>query len=160
MIEKVKEKVYNHHSYGILEMITVKRICLLLVLLLGLSGCAGDRVKPSEDSMIARNALESVNAIMDAYTRKEEAVIREKAVAPLSDDIVRMLTFDRAELSFNARFIHITASQVSVKLNWQGRWTAGGDELQDRGSGTLVLDRDTMRLAKVEGDNPFQLPAR
>jgi hypothetical protein len=160
MIEKVKEKVYNHHSHGVLRMITVKRTCLLLVLLMGLSGCAADRVKPSEDAITARNALNAINTIRDAYTRKDEGIIGENVEEPLSVEMVRMLTFDRAELSYKARFITITASQVLVKLNWQGTWTTGGDELQDRGSGMLVLNRDTMKLAQVDGDNPFQIPAK
>jgi hypothetical protein len=160
MIEKVKEKVYNHHSYGVSGMITFKRACLLLLLvpLLGLSGCAADRVKPSEDSIIARKALNSASIIRDAYIQKEEGIIRENVEVPLSGDIVRMMKFDRAELSFKARFITITASQVLVKLNWHGTWTTGGNDLQDRGSGTLVFHRDTMKLGQVDGDNPFQIP--
>lgn len=160
MIEKGEKKVYNHHSYEAFMMITMKRVFLLaLILIIGLSGCAGrKKVKPTEDSITARNALNAVSIIRDAYVRKEKKIMGEKVAEPLAEEIVRTMTFDETDLSFTTRFIRITAEQVMVQLNWQGIWTAGGNKAEDRGSGTLVFQRGTMKLSQVEGDNPFIAP--
>jgi hypothetical protein len=131
----------------------------LLIILIISPGCGGkEKVKPSADSETAQNALLAVDTVKNAYLNKEEGVLLENLEPGLSDEILKGLSFEEAELSFNPRLIRITASSVMVQLNWQGQWVVGNKTLRNRGSGTLVLNRETMKLKQVDGDSPFVIP--
>ena len=138
----------------------MKRAFLLaLILLLAFAGCASKKeVKLSEGSVTARNAISAVDAIKDAYIKKDRAAIHDKVESGLSDEIIDGLTFDSADISFTIRMIKISALKVMVHLNWHGTWMTGGSEARDRGVGVLVFNKDTIKLSQVDGDNPFSTP--
>ena len=138
----------------------MKRAILLTLILLFISaGCAvKEEVKLSEESVTARNAISAVDAIKDAFIKKDRAAIHENVEPGLSDEILNGLNFDSADLSFSVRMIKISAFKVMVHLNWHGTWMSGGSETGDRGVGVLVFNKDTMKLSQVDGDNPFHYP--
>ena len=138
----------------------MKRSFLLVLILLIIStGCSYKKeVKLSEESVTARNAISAVDAIKDAYIKKDRAAIHDKVESGLSDEIIDGLTFDSADISFTIRMIKISALKVMVHLNWHGTWMAGGSEARDRGVGVLVFNKDTIKLSQVDGDNPFSTP--
>lgn len=138
----------------------MKRAFLLILILLIIStGCAvKEEVKLSEESVTAQNAISAVDAIKDAYIKKDRVAIHEKVDTGLSDDILNGLTFDSADMSFTVRMIKISALKVMVHLNWHGTWITGGSEARDSGVGVLVFNKDTMKLSQVDGDNPFSTP--
>ncbi len=122
-------------------------------------GCAvKEKVKLSEDAVMVRNAISTVDAIKDAYAKKSRIIIQEKVESGLSDEILKGLTFETADLSLTIRMVRISANNIMVHLNWQGTWIAGGNEVRDRGIGIMVFKKDTMKLSQVDGGNPFQMP--
>ncbi|MEW6714744.1 MAG: hypothetical protein AB1306_06605 [Nitrospirota bacterium] len=140
---------------------TVKKIyALLIVFLLIAAGCAGkDKIKQSADSVTAQNALSAVDLIKDAYTKKDEGVLREKLEPALSDAVISELSFDKADINFTPRMIKIKDSGIIVHVNWQGEWTVNGRILKDRGVSALVFNKDTMKLIQIDGDNMFHMPS-
>jgi hypothetical protein len=46
-----------------------------------------------------------------------------------------------------------------ISLNWQGSWIVAGETRKNRGAGKLIFQKDTMKLVKIDGDNPFALPS-
>jgi len=133
----------------------------ILILLITSTGCAvKEEVKLSEESVTARNAISAVDAIKDAFIKKDRAAIQEKVESGLSYEILNGLTFDSADMSFTVRMINISSLKVMVHLNWHGTWITGGSEARDRGVGIMVFNKDTMKLSQVDGDNPFHFPGQ
>ncbi|UCH44732.1 MAG: hypothetical protein JSV11_10600, partial [Nitrospiraceae bacterium] len=73
--------------------------------------------------------------------------------------VSKELIFDRADLSLSTpRMVRIGKSDIKVLQNWQCQWTLGNKVLKDRGVGTLVFDKESLKLVKAEGNSPFSLP--
>ena len=134
-------------------------IFLLFVSFISL-GCGKKEVKPSEDSVLAQNALRQVELIKAAYETKDIVSLTNLTDAGLLSSLEKELNFDKADLSFSTpRIIKISNSHVTVSVNWQGVWELVGVSRNSRGSGSFVLLKDSMRLVKIDGDNPFAVPA-
>ncbi len=122
--------------------------------------CSGkDKVKPSEDSRLATKAFDSIYIIKAAYQEKNQAILQNHIAPELAEDILKNVFFEKAELSFNHRLVKINDSSVIVNLNWHGAWWIVKDtKLKNRGAANLVLDKETMKLLQIDGDNPFSIP--
>ncbi|MEN8263593.1 MAG: hypothetical protein ABFR82_09035 [Nitrospirota bacterium] len=130
----------------------------IFILLLSFS-CSKDNVKPSEDSILAKDAFSTVDHIKNAYTDKNRLTLQSHIESKLSESVIKNLIFETAELTFSPRLVKIAESTVTVNLNWRGTWsTAKDSDLKNRGVANLVLDRETMQLIQIDGDNPFLTP--
>ncbi|MDO8281114.1 MAG: hypothetical protein Q7U10_00565 [Thermodesulfovibrionia bacterium] len=138
----------------------MKKIYLLLMIMaIFTAGCGKDEVKPSYDSAITLNALQTVNKIKEAYMAKDTATLGANMNKELYDGISDKLVFEKADLSFSTpRIVRISDPDVKVLLNWQCEWTVDGTMLRDRGVSTLVFNVDTMKLVRIEGASPFNTP--
>ncbi len=138
----------------------MKKICVFSILIILISfSCGGkDKVKPSADSIMTQNALHTLNVIKDAYQKKNRKAIQENSDPILLDDLLKELFFEEAELSFAPRMVRISASNITVHLNWQGKWIVKGTALKNRGVSSLVFQRETVKLIRIDGDNPFRVP--
>ncbi len=130
----------------------------IFILLLSFS-CSKDNVKPSEDSILAKDAFNSVDQIKNAYMDKNRLTLQGHIESKLSESVIKNLIFETAELTFSPQLVKITESTVTVNLNWRGTWSTTKDtDLKNRGVANLVLDRETMQLIQIDGDNPFLTP--
>jgi malate synthase len=130
----------------------------IFILLLSFS-CSKDNVKPSEDSILAKDAFSSVDQIKKAYMDKNRLTLQSHIESKLSESVIKNLIFETAELTFSPQLVKITESTVTVNLNWRGTWSTTKDnDLKNRGVANLVLDRETMQLIQIDGDNPFLTP--
>ncbi len=138
----------------------MKRLYVVLIMLvLAAAGCSRENVKPSADSLLTTAAFNRIEKIKKAYETKDRDELQNTVSAETAGSILKNLFFERAELSFNPRLVRIGASSVTVDLNWRGTWwTAKDGRIENRGVADLVLDRETMKLLRIEGDNPFQTP--
>ena len=128
----------------------------LLVFIFSYSCGGKDRVKPSADSLLAKEAFNRIEMIKKAYESKDTGRLKEQMQADLFENIVENINFDKAEMSFSPRLVRITGETVIVSVNWQGLWRFAKDKkVENRGAGNLVLQRDTLKLIQIEGDNPF-----
>ncbi|GBD96940.1 MAG TPA: hypothetical protein ENG83_13165 [Nitrospirae bacterium] len=137
-----------------------KIYALLFVTILMAFGCASDNEKPSADSLLYTEALNSINSIISAYGEKNIKSLRKLTAPNLSEDIVKNLFFKKADVSFVVKIVRIKGSSVIVDLNWKGEWQLENDgKIENRGVASLVLNKETMVLLNIDGDNPFIVPA-
>jgi hypothetical protein len=108
---------------------------------------------------MAQDVLRVLNTLKEAYQERDRAVILENTDPALVGEILEASSFKKAELSFTPRMIQIGTSDIIIHLNWHGEWTINGNILKNRGVGTLVFQKETMRLKRIEGDNPFLVPS-
>jgi len=138
----------------------MKKLFLLLFLVVLISaGCSKDELKPSEDSLLAARAIDSISSIKTAYEKKSKALLKNRLSPELAEKVINELGFIKASLSLTSRMVTIEDSTVKLNMNWNGSWLViKGSELENRGTANLILDKDTMTLIKIEGDNPFSIP--
>jgi len=134
-------------------------IFLLFVSFISLS-CGKKAVKPSEDSVLAQNALQQIELIKAAYETKDIGSLTNLTDAGLFGSLEKELIFDKAGLSFSTpRIIKISGPHVTVSVNWKGVWELESVIKKNRGSGSFVFLKESMRLVEIDGDNPFVVPA-
>jgi hypothetical protein len=139
-------------------------VALLMALLIAASmtaGCGGkDSVKRTEDYLLADRAIGKIAEIESAYEEKDVASLQSMLEDGFLNLIRGQLSFSRADVSFSTpRLIRIEGDEVKVVLNWKSAWEVNGRDIQNRGLATLVFRKDTLKLIRTEGDNPFRLPA-
>ncbi len=150
-------KIYHHNLQ---EISIMKKINILIILIaLVLLGCGKDKVKPSEDYLLSTRSIESINNIKAAYEGKKRAVLKRDLSPALAENILDNISFRKVKLTLTTRMVNIKESSVIVNVNWQGSWWVEKDNvLENRGAANLVLDKETMQLIQIEGDNPFSIP--
>ncbi len=137
-----------------------KFLAFLVVFVFIFIGCGGkEEIKLSPDSMLATEALNSINIIKTAYAEKDKDVLLNRLDPMIAEGVLKELSFEKAELSFTPRMVRINNSTVMVNLNWQGTWVIQGSNLTNRGITVFVLEGSPMRLIRKEGDNPFHAPS-
>ena len=133
---------------------------LLFVTVLMAFGCASDNDKPSADSLLYTEALDSINAIISAYGGKDVKSLQELTAPDISKEIVENLFFKKAYVSFAVKVVRIKGPSVIVDLTWKGKWRLENDgKFENRGAASLELNKETMILSNIDGDNPFLIPA-
>ena len=139
----------------------MKRIATLLILITLISfGCGKDNVKPTEDSILATGAFKNINILKDAYESKNRVILQERIAPRIVRGILKDLYFDEANLELKPRMVKIHEKDLVVNINWNGSWHFPDDTmLKNRGVADLILDRETMKLLEIKGDNPFSIPS-
>ncbi len=131
----------------------------LVVLVFVFIGCGGkEEIKLSPDSKLAAEALNSINNIKTAYERKDRDALQNRLAPMIAEEVLKELSFDRAELSFIPRMVRINNFTVMVNLNWHGTWVIKGNNVINRGVSVFVFEDSPMKLIRIEGDNPFIVP--
>lgn len=137
----------------------MKKSCIFLILLVMIVlGCGKDKVKPSADSILAREALNTVDTIKKAYETKDRRNLQKHLAPEITEGTLKELYFEKVDLSFTTKMVMIDGSTVTVKLNWQGTWTLRNKSTKNRGIADFVLEGSPMKLIRVDGDNPFHAP--
>ncbi len=136
-----------------------KSFAVLIILALIFLGCGGkDKVKPSADSILTTESLNSINIIKTAYQERDGSILQSRLDPVLAKDILKELIFEKAELSFTPRMVRINNSTVMVNLNWQGTWVIKDNSIRNRGVTVFVFEGSPMKLMRIDGDNPFHTP--
>jgi len=140
----------------------MKKIYIILFVLLAVISisCAGkEKVKPSADSLLTTEAINRLEIIKNAYQGKDAGTLQRQIDTKLAESILKNLNFEKAELSFTPRMLKITDVSVIVNINWQGIWRIAQDKkLENRGLASLILQRESLKLIQIDGDNPFLMP--
>lgn len=133
---------------------------LLVVSFLFIWGACSKEVKqPSEDSLLALEALALIDSIKSAYVRKDLDSLRkfttEEGFDALRKDIK---DFESAELSFTPKRVEIDGERLSVNLMWEGKWKAEGLSTAAHGLAVFVFVGKPLMLQAIELSNPFGRP--
>lgn len=130
-----------------------------MLLFLIFPGCTKkEEVKPSADSLLTTEAINTINDLRTAYQEKNSAILRGRSGPLVAEYITDELFFDRVDLSITPRMVKIKASTVVVNSNWQGTWVIRTKTVKNRGLADFVFEGSPMKLIRVEGDNPFRTP--
>ncbi|MGO9614365.1 MAG: hypothetical protein ACLPX5_15220 [Dissulfurispiraceae bacterium] len=131
-----------------------------LILLLLIASCGKKEVKKqSEDSKLAMQAFEVVEAIREAYVNKslrtlESNTTKEGYRTMLSS----MKDFDSVEMNFNPVLMEIEGDDVSINISWRGKWHKGEKISEERGMGVFLLKGKPLKLDNILRGNPFIYP--
>ena len=139
----------------------MKKIAILLILITLISfGCGKDNVKPSEGSLLATAAFKNIDMLREAYEGKDTKTLQNRIAPQIARGILKDLYFDKAELNLKPRMVKIQKTELVVNINWNGSWQFPDEtRLTNRGVADLILDRETMKLLEIKGDNPFSIPS-
>ena len=123
-----------------------------------LLGCSTrDEVKPTEDSLLTKEAVESTKVIKTAYQEKNRDVLINRLDEAMASEVTAGLFFEKVELSITPWIVKIKDSRVIVNIDWQGVWNIGGKEKKSRGIADFVFEGSPLKLIRVDGDDPFQV---
>ena len=126
-----------------------------LFLLLGCS--TRDEVKPTEDSLLTKEAVESIKVIKTAYQEKNRDVLINRLDEAMASEVTAGLFFEKVEISITPWIVKIKDSRVIVNIDWQGVWNIGGKEKKSRGIADFVFEGSPLKLIRVDGDDPFRV---
>ena len=136
-----------------------KLFILFFFVVLITAGCSNDELKPSEDSLLATRAIDSVNNIRTAYEKRNKAILKYRLSPELAEKAIKELDFIKAKISLTSRMVTIEETSVKLNMNWHGTWLVSKDrELKNRGTADLIVDKETMKLLNIDGDSPFSIP--
>jgi cell division septation protein DedD len=134
----------------------VYAFCIILVLLS--TGCSGKKeIKPSEDSLRTKEAMELINTIQAAYQEKNREVLARHIHPVIAKNIVNELSFEEVELYFTPWIVRIKESSTIINADWKGKWVYGNREINRRGIADFVFIDSPMKLVHINGENPFYI---
>jgi cell division septation protein DedD len=137
-----------------INMKIVYALCIILVFIS--TGCSGKKeIKPSEDSLRTKEAMELINTIQKAYKEKNREVLARHIHPVIAKNIVNELSFEEVELYFTPLIVRIKESSTIINADWQGKWLYGNREIKRRGIADFVFIESPMQLVHINGDNPF-----
>jgi cell division septation protein DedD len=123
-----------------------------------LLGCSTrDEVKPTEDSLLTQEAMESIRVIKTAYQEKNRDVLINKLDEVMASEVTAGLFFEQVEISITPWIVKIKDSRVIINIDWQGVWNIGGKETKSRGIADFVFEGSPLKLIRVDGDDPFRV---
>jgi hypothetical protein len=138
----------------------MKRPLLLVLSALLVLACASEKERPSEDSLLAVEAIGLADGMRDTYLKKNSEGLRKFCVPEACDDILRdMGRFKTEELEFTPQWVQIKQDgSVQLKVSWKGRWTHKNGRKEDRGLAVFELTGRPLRLRGISGSSPFVGP--
>jgi len=105
------------------------------------AGCSGNKgIKPSEDSLRTKEAMELINIIQTAYQERNSEVLARNMDPVVAKNILSELSFEKVELYFTPWIVRIKESSTIINAGWQGKWVYGDREIErkPRGSRGIV----------------------
>lgn len=137
-------------------------LSLLLVATLAVTlSCGGKKEvkKASPDSEVATEVFDLVEALRDAYVRRDAKAMERSATREGYRSIMSAIKpFDHAELECNPVWIEIEGSEVRVNVSWKGKWHRSGKSTDERGMAVFVMRGKPLRLDAILRANPFAYP--
>jgi|SRR5208283_1102068 len=131
-----------------------------LILLILIASCGKKEVKKqSEDSKLATQAFEVVEAIREAYVNKSLRTLENNTTKEGYRTILSaMKDFDSVEMNFNPVLMEMEGDEVSVNISWKGKWQKGEKISEERGMGVFLLKGKPLKLDNILRGNPFIYP--
>jgi hypothetical protein len=115
--------------------------------------------KVTQDSKMATESFAVINAVKDAYVKKDMLTIEKNTTTDGLKAISSVLKrFDSAELDFNPVLVEIEDSTVNVNVSWKGTWSMGGKTSQEQGMAVFVLTGTPLKVNSILRATPFRYP--
>lgn len=135
-------------------------VVAVLILAVLAASCGTKAVKKvSEDSKTATETFAVVDAIKDAYLKRDVSGIEKKTTKDGFRRISSVIkSFDSAKLDFNPVLVEIEEGTVNFNVSWIGTWTKDGKTTEERGMAVFVLKGVPLKVDDVLRVNPFKYP--
>ncbi len=139
----------------------MKRISIFIILIALMSfGCSDDNIKPSEGSLMATEAFKNIEILKEAYENKDSGTLQDRIAPYIARGILKDLYFDTAKLELTPRMVKILETDIVININWRSSWQfTDSYKIENRGVADLIFDKETMKLLKINGNNPFLIPS-
>lgn len=144
-----------------LSKVTV--LTLLFLLMTTMNACSKEVKRPSEESIIAKEAMEVVLEIKEAYMNKDRERLEKLLVSKEVMDNFSFFDIPR-EMEFIFRWVDIYDSKADVYVSWKivpatvTSPLAGDVSTQElKGLCLFVLEGRPFKLKKILRENPFKL---
>ena len=137
-----------------------KALILLLIAVLPLLSCGKKEVKKvTDESKTAQEAIALAEEIKEAYLKRDLAVIEKNTTKEGYRELLGAIkSFDKAELTFSSKWVQIEKTSVSMKIAWSGKWVAGEQTTEERGTALFIFEGFPLKLSRVLRANPFRQP--
>lgn len=137
----------------------MRSLLLLAVVLSLFTAACGKATKPTQDSKTATEAFGVVEAIKEAYLKKEYSSIEKSCTREGFRTIKSSIKlFDSAELSFAPTLVEIDGDKVMVHSSWKGRWIRGTKKTEERGVAVFVMRGRPLKVDNILRTSPFKYP--
>jgi hypothetical protein len=135
-------------------------LVMALLAALALGACGKDLKRPSEDTLLAREAFALAEEMRAAYTGHEFRRLKGFCTADGYEELLRNIKrFESVELEFAPRWVDIKRDgAVFLNVQWEGIWHVEGGTEEERGMAVFELVGRPLRLRKVHRANPFSQP--
>ncbi len=133
----------------------------MLLIAVMAAGCSSDVKKPTEDSLIAMEAMDMVEELRAAYEKREFSSMARFCTRDAYRGITEGLkSFDSAELKFTPKWIEINrdGDAVEMLVAWKGTWKTGELSTQKDGIVLFSIGGDPLKVREITRFSPFSLP--
>lgn len=119
-----------------------------------LLGCSKEVKKPSEESILARQAMEVVSAIKEAYMKEDRDTLLRLST---SEEVFALFSFSAMpeDLEFTFRWVDVYDSKAEVYVSWKAKKGKVSPEKEQKGLCLFVLEGRPFKLKKILRENPF-----
>ncbi len=125
------------------------------------AGCSGDAKKPTEDSIIAMEAMSLVESLRKTYETREFSAMARFCTNEAYRSIAGSLkSFDSVELSFTPKWVEINrdGDAVEVLVSWKGIWVTGDKSQERDGTVLFSIGGDPLKVREIDRLSPFSQP--
>ncbi len=135
---------------------------IILVLIAAMAaGCSSDAKKPTEDSLIAMEALNMVEGLRVAFQMRDFSSMARYCTRDAYKGITEGLkSFDTAELVFTPKWVEINrdGDAVEMLVAWKGTWKTGEETTEKDGTVLFSIGGDPLKVRKIARFSPFGQP--
>lgn len=157
--------VYSCGPEGVRDIIaTMKRALASLAALIAIfaiTACASEERKPTQESVMAEQAMSIAEALRSAYASGNTSMMSDYCTAAGYDEIRRGLKpFSSVKLEFEPEWMDVDLdSTVKLRIKWKGTWKLeNGKESQHEGRAVFVMQGQPLKLTSIKRSNPFDMP--
>lgn len=138
----------------------MKKILLISGIILLLSSCGKDAIKPpSEDSLIAKEAFALSESLRSLYEKKDFEGLKDYTTQQGYEEIKKdLMEFEGVSLTFTPRLVEIEADTVYLNISWHAIWRIKGTLMEKRGMAVFELIGEPLKLNRIIRASPFKTP--
>ena len=138
----------------------VKRPLIMLLAAMLVLACTSKK-HPTEDSLLAVEAMGLAEGIKDAYLKKDADEVNKFCTPDACNDIISdMERFKTEELEFTPQLVQIKLDgSLQLTVKWKGKWLHEGRKKEERGLAVFELSGRPLRLQEITGSSPFIGPS-
>lgn len=134
---------------------------IALMLALALASCASEERKPTQESVMAEQAMSVAEALRSAYVSGDFSSMSQYCTPAGHEEIRRGIRpFSSVKLEFEPEWMEVALEgAVKLRIKWKGTWKLeGGKQSQHEGRAVFVMEGQPLKLTSIKRSSPFDMP--